>query len=236
MKTRLILLIIGFAISFNSAFAQFNDSDVKLSIEGLSDTYAQKFKDKKQTFIDALNNSDLPSSIKPLKLDVKFEDNKGYVKLTVDFDVNKIYSETSQYKKHGNQFRAFGKGISFIFQHQLMLCLSEYKFAVAREGYSVNNQLAGFESVVSLEKSNGDILQVYAYNRTNNGYGGGGLFPYYFFSTINMKIGGKNYSTECGNMKTLNDMKMFFVKELEGLDGQKTGAYYFCKFFNIPVD
>lgn len=234
MKTK-ILLLIGLAIYLNPIFAQLSDTDVTLKVTGLSDTYAQKFKEKKQVFIDALNNSDLPSSIKPIILDVKYKDNKGYVKLTIDFKVNEIYSESSQYKKHGNQFRAFGKGISFIFQHQLMLCLSEYKFAVAREGYSVNNELASFESVLSLKKSSGDILQVYAYNRTNSGYGGG-LFPYYFFSTINMKIGGKSYSTECGNMKTLNDMKMFFVKKLEGLDGVKTGAFYFCKFFNIPVD
>ncbi len=234
MKANFLTIVTGLMILFNSAYAQFTDSDVTLVVTGLSETYSKKFKENKSVFIEALNNSELPTEIKPLKLEVNFKNEQGFVKLTINFNVDKIYSDGSRYKSHGDQFRAFGKGISFYFQNQLMLCLSEYKFAVAREGYSVKTDLADFESVLTLKKSTGDIMNVYAYNRVGNGYGG--MYPYYFYSNIDMKIAGKIYSTECGNLKTLNDMKMFFVEDLEGLDGQKTGAYYFCKFYNIPLD
>jgi hypothetical protein len=234
MKAKLLTIVTGLMILFNPAYAQFTDSDVTLVVTGLSETYSKKFKENKSVFIEALNNTELPTSIKPLRIEVNYKNEQGFVKLTINFSVDKIYSDGSQYKSHGDQFRAFGKGISFYFQNQLMLCLSEYKFAVAREGYSVKTDLADFESVLTLKKATGDIMNVYAYNRVGNGYGG--MYPYYFYSTIDMKIAGKTYSTECGNLKTLNDMKMFFVEDLEGLDGQKTGAYYFCKFYNIPLD
>ncbi|MDS1031561.1 hypothetical protein RDV77_02850 [Porphyromonadaceae sp. NP-X] len=233
MKAKLLTIVTGLMILFNPVYAQFTDSDVTLVVTGLSETYSKKFKENKSVFIEALNNSELPTEIKPLKIEVNYKNEQGFVKLTINFNVDKIYSDGSRYKSHGDQFRAFGKGISFYFQNQLMLCLSEYKFAVEREGYSVKTDLADFESVLTLKKSTGDIMNVYAYNRVGNGYGG--MYPYYFYSTIDMKIAGKTYSTECGNLKTLNDMKMFFVEDLEGLDGQKTGAYYFCKFFNISV-
>lgn len=234
MKAKFFIIIVELLILINPIYGQFSDSDVTLIVTGLSETYAKKFKDNKSIFIEALNNYDIPTEIKPLKLEITYKNEQGYVKLTINFNVDKIYTTGSRYKRHGDQFRAFGKGISFYFHNQLMNCLSEYKFSVAREGYLVNNDLANFESVLTLKKSNGDFMNVYAYNRIGNGYGG--MFPYYFYSTIDMKIAGKTYSTECGNMKALNEMKMFFVKKIEGLDGQKTGAYYFCKFYNIPVD
>ncbi len=221
----------GLVFFLNPIFAQFTDSDVTLTITGLSATNSQKFKENKKVFIDALNNSGLPSDIKPLKLEINYKENAGSIKLTINFDSEKIYSENSQYKRHGNQYQAFGKGISFYFHHQIMLCISEYKLSAARDGYSVKADLANFESILCLKKSSGDIMYVYAYNRFS-----GGLFPYYFNSNVDMKISGKNYSTECGNLKTLNDMKHFFVNDLEETDGQKTGAYYFCKFYNITVD
>ncbi len=234
MKMKFFSIITGLLILINPIYGQFTSSDVTIKITGLSETYSKKFNDNKAAFIEALNKSNLPTDIKPLQIEVNYKDNKGYVILIINFDIDKIYSNGSQYQRHGIQYKAFGKGISFYFHNQLMNCLSEYKFMVAREGYSINNDLANFESVLTLKKTNGDIMNVYAYNRVGNGYGG--MFPYYFYSTIHMKIGGKAYTTECGNLKTLNDMKMFFVENLEGLDGQKTGAYYFCKFYNIPVE
>lgn len=234
MKTKILTIIAGLMILFNPIYGQFIDSDVTLVVTGLSETYSKKFKENKSVFIKALNNFDLPTEIKPLKLEVNYKDEQGFIKLTINFNMDKIYSEGSPYKSHGDQYRAFGKGISFYFQNQLMYCLDEYKLAVAKEGYSIKNDLANFESVLTLKKSNGDMLNIYAYNNVGNAYGG--MSSHYFYSTIDIKIAGKSYSTECGNIKALNEMKMFFIKELEGLDGQKTDAYSFCKFFNIPVD
>lgn len=234
MKTRILTIIAGLMILINPIYGQFVDSDVTLVVTGLSEANSKKFKENKSVLIESLNSSGLPNDIKPLKLEVNYKNEQGLVKLTINFDTDKIYTDGSRYKSHGNQFGAFGKGISFYFHHQLMLSLSEYKFAVAREGYSINKDLAGFESVLTLKKTSGDMMHIYAYNRVGNGYGG--MYPYYFYSTIDMKIAGKAYSTECGNMKSLNDMKMFFVKDIEGLDGLKTGAFYFCKFYNIPTD
>lgn len=234
MKTKLLTIITGLMILFNPAYAQFIDSDVTLVLTGLSETYSKKFNENKSVFIEALNKYELPSVIKPLKLEVNYKNEQGFVKLTINFDVDKIYSDGSSYKSHGDQFKAFGKGISFYFQNQLMLCLSEYKLAVAREGYSIKTDLANFGSILALKKSTGDIMNIYAYNRVENGYAG--MYPCYFYSNIDMKIAGKIYSTECGNIKTLNDLKMFFAGDLEELDGKKTGAFYFCKFYNIPLD
>lgn len=235
MKAKSLTTLVALMFFLNSAYAQFSNSDVTLVVTGLSETSTKKFKENKSIFIEALNKYEIPDEIKPLKLEVSYKNKQGFVKLTVNLDINKIYSNDSKYKSHGDQFRAYGKVISFYLQDQLMRSLSEYKFAVAREGYSVKKDLADFESVLSLKKATGDIMNVYAYNSVGNG-GYGGLYPYYFYSKIDMRIGGKVYKTECGNIDNLNDYKIFFVEDIEGLDGKKTGAYYFCKFYNIPLN
>jgi hypothetical protein len=153
--------------------------------------------------------------------------------MSINFKPESIYSEGSQYYKHGRQFQAFGKGISFYFQHQLMKVLSEYKYAVARNGYSINKDLSEFESILCLRKVNGDLMDIYAYNILDTEGNSGSVYPYYFYSTIDMKIANIIYKTDCGNSNTLEEMKFFYVKDLVGLDGKRTGAYYFCEFYNL---
>lgn len=227
MKTKILIIIAGLMACLNPIFAQFSNDDVNLNVKGLSENHSEKFKANKTVFIESLNSSNLPASIKPLELEINYENNQGIVNLIIEFAPDKIYSEGSRYKRHGNQYRFFGKGVSFYFHHQLMVCLSEYKFAVAREDFPINKEIADFNSALTLEKPNGDKMKVYAYNQI--GSGPNGLYPYYFYSNVDIQIAGKTYTTDCKDSKKLNDSKMFFVKDLEKLNGQKTGAYYFLQ-------
>lgn len=223
--------------SFNCPiYGQFLDSDVVLTVNGLSDDFTKKFKEHKSNLIASLNNAGLPPEIKPIKVEVNYKNGIGYVRMTVNFDVKSIYGESSHYKNHESLFNSFGKGISFLFHNQLFSCLSEYKFVVAKDNNFVKIDLANFESILTLKKLSGDIMNIYGYNELGNGYQVP-LYPHYFYSNIQMKISGKLYSTECANINSLNELKMFYLKDIFGLDGKKdVGVIYFCKFYNIPLD
>jgi len=96
----------------------------------------------------------------------------------------------------------------------------------------MDKDLLEFESTVKCKKANGDSVNFYAYNYLNSQ----GFYPYTFYKNAHISIAGKVYETETSNTKTLNDMKFFMVGKTTGLDGSKTGAYYFCKFFNVEME
>lgn len=232
MKQKILTLTILLLFSLKS-FCQFTDSDITITTKGLSEEYAARFKDSenKAAFVSILNQLRITHDIAPIKIIVTYENGAGDVTAEINYNHEKIFAN-SDYSSHNRQWSSWGKGISVYLQHQIFTALSQYKKSVATKGYMMDKDLLKFESTVKCKKINGDFVNFYAYNYLNSQ----GFYPYTFYKNVHISIAGKIYETETSNTKTLNDMKFFMVGKTTGLDGSKTGAYYFCKFFNVEME
>lgn len=231
MKQGFLILTFLLFVSTN-AFCQFFESDITITTKGLSDEYASRFKENVNIFTETLNQLSVPSSIKPIKMEVIYENGEEYVLVTINYNHSEIFSDYSTYTSLTKQWSGFSKGISIYLQEQIFTALSSYKKSVATKGYMMDKDLLKFESATKLKKQNGDWMIFYAYNYLDSR----GFYPHITYKNVHMQISGKTYETETGNTKMLSDMKYFAVGKTTGLDGNKTGAYYFCKFFNIETE
>lgn len=232
MTQRISTLIVFLLVSFQS-FSQYLDSDITIITEGLSEEYAAKFKGNrsKSALLNALSERNVPTSIFPMKIIVTYENDAGDIMAEINYDQDKIFAN-SDYGSLNQQWSYRAKGISVYLQHQIFSALSQYLKSVAiNEDYVIDKDILDFESTVKCQKENGDFVNFYAHNYIANGY-----FSYSFYINAHIMIEDKIYETQTTNSKTLNDMKFFSVGKTTGLDGSITGAYYFCKFFNVNLD
>lgn len=224
---KLSLLILLCTSLFCSAQIQ----DVKLTITGLSEEYASKFRSEKNEIIEQVNDIGFPKSISPLKVEVAYKDGEGWVTMILNYNHDDFFSQYSSYSKHNDSWRGMGEGISFLFVDKLLQVLSVYKYEVAKDGYAIDKDIAGFKSSIKLVNGS-DYVQIYAYNYLGDPYRGG-AYPHIFYKNVHVKYGGKYIETVTANPSTLNKMKYFYIGKTKGLDGQPTGDYYFAKFFKI---
>jgi hypothetical protein len=231
MEQRLLTFTILLLISSKS-FCQFTDSDITITTKGLSEEYATRFKDgeNKAALVSVLNQLYVTNNILPIKITVTYQDGEGDVTAEINYNHEKIFTN-SDYERHNSEWSSWGKGISVYLQDQIFTALSKYKKAVATKGWTMDKDLLAFESSVKCKKANGDWVCFYARNYLNYQ----GFYPFNFYMNAHISIGGKLYETETSNTKTLNEMKFFMVGKTTGIDGSKTGAYYFCEFFNIEM-
>lgn len=221
-----------FIIFFNiKSYGQFLDKDVIITTKGLSEEYATRFKENsnKEALISTLNQLGVTHSIAPIKVTVSYEKEEGNVIAEINYNHDTIFSTNSNYSSHNSNWNRFGTGISVFLQDQIFTALSQYKKSVATKGYLMDKDLLKFESVVKLKKSNGDWISFFAYNFLDSR----GFYPFMFYHNVYINIKGKEYSTETSNAQMLKEMRFFKVGKTTGLDGNKTGASYFCQFFNI---
>lgn len=228
----LTILILSFTFTANAQ--TYSISDFTIKTKELSDKYAALFKEssKIEELVSVFNEINISHIIAPIVITVSYENKEGSVLAEINYDHEKVFSESSDYKSHDDNFSGYGTGISVSLQDQLFTALSEYKRSVATQGWTMDNDLLKFESAIKLKKTNGDWAQFYAFNKSDSR----GTYSYVFYTNVRMQIGGKLYMTETSNNRMLNEMKYFFVGKTSGIDGNKTGAYYFCKFFNIKAD
>lgn len=232
MKQGFITLTFLLLVSIK-LFCQFIDSDISITTKGLSEEYASRFKDSKNkaTLINILNQLRVTHDIIPIKIIVTYENGAGDVTAEINYDHEKIFAN-SVYNSLNKQWSNWGTGISVYLQDQIFTALSQYKRSVATNGYLMDKDLLKFESTVKCKKANGDFANFYAYNYLNSQ----GFYPYTLYKNAHISIAGKVYETETSNTKVLEDMEFFMVGKTTGLDGSKTGAYYFCMFFNIKME
>ena len=223
-------MTVSFTLNLN---AQFTADDFKIETVGLSDEYAARYKEdsKIQELASGFNQLDITHDIAPIVLTVSYDEGEGNVRAEINYDHEKLFTN-SDLNAHNNRMRGWGKGISVYLQHQIFTALSQYKKSVATQGWTIDQDLIKFESSIKLKKSNGDWIYFYAFNYFDNR----GFYPYTFYKNVHIQVGGKKYETETTNPQTLNEMKFFFVGKTAGIDGSKTGAYYFCNFFNIETE
>ena len=231
---RPLLTVIVFCISNYCALAQITSDDIIITTKGLSEEYASRFKEasKKDIIVSVLNEYEIPENIAPIKITVSYEKGEGEVTAEINYDQEKIFASNSTYRSNNRTIGSLAKGIVVILQHQIFSALGQYKKEVATKNYLMDKELLNFGSTLKLKKQNGDWAIFYAYNRLNYQ----GFYPSTFYNNVRMSIAGKLYETETSNPSMLNDMKYFAVGKIVGLDGNKTGAYYFCKFFNIETN
>jgi hypothetical protein len=232
MKFSIATFLFVILFNFNS-YSQFLDKDVIISTRGLSEEYATRFKEStnKEAIISILNQLGVTHDIAPIKITVSYENQEGNVIAEINYDQDKVFSVNSTYSSHNSNWSRFGAGISVFLQDQIFTALSQYKKSVATKGYLMDKDLLKFESVVKLKKSNGDWISFFAYNFLDSR----GFYPFTFYQNVYINMSGKEYSTETSNDQMLKEMRFFKVGKTTGLDGNKTGAYYFCKFFNIEM-
>jgi hypothetical protein len=233
MKLRFFAFFFLLLLSVKS-FCQFSENDITITTTGLSDEYALRFKESsnKAVMINLLNLLRVEHDIVPIKITVFFEKNEGNVIAEINYNHDKIFSGYSAYSSQNSMGNRFGKGISVYLQDQIFTILGEYKKSVATKGYSRDTDILKFASTVKLKKANGDWVAFYAYNYFDSQ----GFYPFTFYQTVQLSVDGKKNTTDASNYKSLSEMKYFMVGKTTGLDGSKTGAYYFCKFFNIPTE
>jgi hypothetical protein len=188
--------------------------------------------DKKDILVTTFNQLHITSDIKPIKVQISYVNGEGDVMVEFNYVHEKIFSEDSEYTNHNKNLSQWGKGISVYLEHQIFTALSQYKFEVARNGYSLEKELSEFESTIKLKKTNGDWIKFYARNYVNSQ----GFYPYNFYNNAHIQVGGKVYDIETSDTESLDDKKFFFVGKTTGLDGNKTSAYFFCKFFEIKTE
>lgn len=229
MKNSLLFFSILLFLSSKS-FCQLTENDLTVITKGLSEEYAQRFKDSgnKSAFLGILNQLQVTNEIAPIKLIVVYKNGVGTVTAEINYDQEKIFSN-SEYGSTNSTLNGWGPGISVFLQGQVFTGLSHYIKTVAKKGFRINKDLVKFDCIVKSKKQNGDYVNFYAFNSFDTR----GIFKYSFYNRALVNIGGKIYETESSSSKSLLEMKYFKVGEIKGLDGRKTGAYYFCKFFDI---
>ncbi len=232
MKIKILTSAVLLLFSIQS-YGQFSDYDIIITTKGLSEEYATRFKnnENKDALISVMNQLRITHDIAPIKIIVSYEDGEGEVTAEITYDHDKVFAN-SDYSSLNSQWSKWGKGISVYLEHQIFTALSQYKRSVARIGYSMDKDLLNFVSTVKCKKANGDWVSFYAYNHFDSQ----GFYPYTFYNNARIGIAGKVYETETTNSKSLNEMKFFFVGKTTGIDGAKTGAFYFCKFFNVQTE
>lgn len=231
MNNKLLIILAFFLISSKS-FGQFGESNIIITTEGLSETYAARFKSNKNktALADVLNQLDITGSIRTIKIFVTYENGEGDVMAEIIYNHDKISSD-QYYSGHIEQSKRWGVGVSVYLAHQLFAALSQYKKSVATKDYSMDRDLLSFSSTVRFKKTNGDFVSFYAYNYLDSQ----GFYPYSFYTNSHIRIEGEIYETETTDNKILNGMKFFKVGKTTGLDGNKTGSYYLCQFFNVSL-
>ena len=212
--------------------AQIVNDDISFSVKGLSNEYSIRFKENIGVFIKTLNQLKVTSSILPIKIGVIYENGEGHVDVTINYKYNEIFSEYSDYTRHNEQYSKFGEGTSLWLQNQIFIALSSYKKSVATKGYLMDKDLLNFKSCIIFKKANGDWMKFYAFNYIDSD----GLYPLVINNNVSFFVTGKSYEIKSSNTEALNKYYYFYVGKKIGLDGKKTGAYYFCDFFNSSTE
>lgn len=213
----------------SNAFSHISETDVHVNVTGLSNEYAQKF-DKESSinrFVYVWNQL-VEYDVSSVTINVSYHNNQGWINVSIPYSAITHFN-SSKYSSHNSQFVNMGaNGISVLLEHDILSAISEYKFDVARDGWTIDNRIMGFTNAVTLVKSNGDMLILSGYNYRNNR---NGSYPFVFYINAEMLVKGKSMSTNTTNPEALNDYCFFCWEPTTGMDGKKTASYYLEEFF-----
>lgn len=224
----IITMILMFCIT-SQVRSQFNTNNVTMTVTGINEEYENKFKDKLDVFIFELNDINIKPTITPLTIEVSYKDGEGYINVIINYIHEDVFNPQTKYYSQNLQWSSWGKGISIWLIEEIFDAISYYKFEVAKKEWSLDKTIHDMTISVKLVNKNKDWVMFYAHNFLNN-YG---LYDWDFYKNVILYYNEKYYETKVIDYNSLEDRSFFFIdKEIE-LSGEKTGAYYFSKFFNI---
>lgn len=224
---RILILSLIFCIHLNSK-AQIADQDLTIVFNNIGEEYQKKFIKKKYEFINAINSLNLPSEMGKVELLVEYVNGQGYITTSFLYNHLKLFTDSSQYKEHYNEWsRVAGKGNSIYLQSLVFQAISHYKY---RLGLAYGDDtFINFINVVKFKKSNEDWMEFYSRNNIDS-YG---MMTTTMYDNILFTYNNQKYDIRCGNVRTYNQAKYFVCNKITGIDGKKTGYYYFLKFFDL---
>ena len=213
---------------------QFSRNDITIMVSGLSEEYASRFKssENKYSLVDDFNKINITGVIKPIIIKVSYADGEGMVTAEINFSQDRAFTENSDNGPIYNLESRGEKGINLNLQTRIFNALYYYKRAVATNGVAIDRDLMKFDTAIKMKKSNGDWIFFYAADNPSFLYNS----HFLFYNNVHINIGGKIYEAESINTEALNKYLVFVVGKTRGLDGSKTSAYYFCKFFKIKTE
>lgn len=224
-----MLFILLVCLNTVESYSQISVSNVKVNTDGLSKEYANKFKDISniQTFVSAWNRINIEYDVSLININVYYEDNEGLINVEIQYNPIKHFN-ILKYQSHNNEMQMYGGvGISVLLQNEILTAITEYKFSVAREDWTLNKRIFEFTNAVTLTKSNGDKAMFSGYNYQMSN----GSFPFRFYNNVELLINGKLMKAVTDNYKSLNDFAFFNWGETIGMDGKRTASYYLSEFF-----
>lgn len=224
-----ILFILMICLSALNTFSQITKDNVTVETIGLSEEYASIFKDSKNvmSFVSAWNSLDIVYDVDDIKITVLHNDNFSTINVSLDYNSAK-HQNLMKYKRHCSEFESIvGDGISVLLQTEIMTAITEYKYAVASNGWTIDSRIMNFVNAVTFNKSNGDTAVFTSYNYLKNN----GAFPLILNDKIELLLNKKLINVFSENTKLLNDFSFFKYGEKKGLDGKPTSSYYLSEFF-----
>ena len=236
MKLLSFLSLLFLSIIHQDAVCQFDNSNVTIETSGFPSEYSTKLKAKENidAFTKALNLLKVPIDVAPIKIHINYEE--GKITADLNYDHEKIFSEGSYWElTHDTLFYIIYDieiGISVELPSRILTALARYQEAVSRSIYSDDYDIVELHIATKLIKENGDWLMfIGSTSITYEGWG------HDFYVNCYMNIDENRYETYANNNEALNDYNYFIVRSpnLMGLDGKRTGAYYFCKFYNLQM-
>lgn len=222
---RLVLILLNLLSNYDS-FSQFTQDDISIKVENFNTETSDKFKAQLPRFHEILNTYKISESIKPLALTVRFGENGGsFIRASFDFSPEQIYSE-GKYKQHKHRLDSYGSGgVSVLIIDELFNAISEYKWLVARNGYSIDSRIIQITNVVMLNGKNDEKVLFYSENKLNSS----GFIPFTFYNEATFKKGDNISAINGANVNALKHMKFFWPKRSLGKDDSAAAA--FLSFF-----
>lgn len=224
-----ILLILLVCFNIVELYSQISVSNVKVNTEGLSKEYANKFKDISniQAFVSAWNKINIEYDVSLININIYYTNNEGLINVEIQYNPLKHFN-IWKYQSHNDEMQMYGGvGISVLLQHEILSAITEYKFSVAREDWTLNKRIIKFINAVTLTKSNGDKAIFSGYNYQMNN----GAFPFRFYNDVDLLINGKFMKAITDNYKAINEFAFFNWGETTGMDGKRNTSYYLSEFF-----
>jgi hypothetical protein len=232
-KTKSLILIVLFLTIWNNSYSQISYNDIRVNTSGLSNLYASRFTDSVKLIglVNYLNNTNIPKCIIPISINVRYVNGVGLIVFKINYNKDSIFSDI-RYFRLNNQWRNIKNGISVCLQKQLFEAFVSYKKSVAtKTPLDIDKDLLNFKISLMCEKSNKDYVLFDIYNFSSNR----GLTSN-IKNRVEICINNNLYYTESDDIKFLDEMCFFSVGKTIGLDGKKTGAFYFSNFFDLSTD
>lgn len=220
-------LCVLFMLSLFTVRSQWTPEDIRIALDNETDSPLGT-PVSRGLMASILNQLEIPQSLAPLELHLNSD--SGDIRINVRYDHEKIFEKGSLYHQHNENIihNTYNRGISVLFENKLFTALGMYvqTFVLpTRKFWPVT-----FDGTLSLVKSNGDQMNFYStFQKASTGY----------TIRISEKSSGNvaliSFETTTSDPYALQKMSYYFVGKPTNKNNSKTGAYYFCKFFEIDL-